>query len=691
MNEIYNGVWKCTFGMPEAHTPVSMRVHAPCAEALAALPEAALPFDAAQIGFSCGRRGVTITLPMDSTEDIFGFGLQMLSVNYAGRKRLVKVNSDPKMDTGEGHAPVPFYVSSAGYAVLVDTYRYATFHMGTNARRGASAHVTAVNQPHKEFSESALYAFKRAKEQRQVIIDIPAAQGVEVYFFSGNIREAVQRYNLFSGGGCLPPMWGLGMWYRMYGGCDQEQFVALAERFRRERMPIDVLGVEPGWHSHSYSCTYEWSCLFPEPQRMIDRIRDMGYQLNLWEHAFVYPASPIYEKLLTHSGDYEVWNGLVPDMADAEARRVFSDWHDEHFVQNGITGFKLDECDNSDYNASNWSFPDASRFPSGMDGEQMHNAIGVLYQQMMETMFRRRNIRTYSQVRSSGALAAPLPFVLYSDLYDHRAFIRAMVTAPFSGMLWAPEVRSCASGRDLLRRVQTVIFSVHALLNCWRIPNPPWYQVDVQANLAGIPMEDAAYYQDECRKLFELRMSLLPYLYSAFAEYHKTGVPPVRAVCMDAPLDESLRGIDDQFMFGRDLMVCPLTLEDGTERKVILPDGVWYDFFTGERHAGGRMLNVHADWNEIPVYVREGALVPLAKPVQHVTADTVFDITVRAYGAKEGTCTLYEDDFVTCAHETQGSQPIVLRRTADGTLMTDGIEHSRKYRMADGRASTRME
>ena len=683
MHEIYPGVWKCTFGETEQHTPVKMHRHAPRAESLAALPQAGLPFDDAAMTFASTRRGVTITLPMDSSEDIFGFGLQMFSVNYAGRRRYVKVNSDPKMDTGEGHAPAPFYVSSAGYGLLVDTYRYAAFHMGTNAVKGASKHITEVNQNHKEFSESALYALKKAKEERRIIIDIPHVEGVDVYLFAGNIREAVQRYNLFSGGGCLPPMWGLGMWYRMYGGCDQQKFIELAERFRKEQMPMDVLGVEPGWHSHSYACTYDWSYLFPKPQDMIDRAREMGYQLNLWEHAFVYPAAPIYEKLLPHSGDYEVWNGLVPDMASEEARRIFSDWHDEQFVRKGITGFKLDECDNSDYNPSNWSFPDATSFPSGMDGEQMHNAIGILYQQMMDDMFRKRNIRTYSQVRSSGALSAPLPFVLYSDLYDHKAFIRSMVTAPFSGMLWAPEVRSCVSGNDLLRRVQTVIFSVHALLNCWRIPNPPWYQVDVNANLAGVEMADAAYYQAECRKLFELRMSLLPYLYSAFVEYHKTGVPPVRALCMDAPDDESLRAIDDQFMFGKDLMVCPLTLEDGTERKVTLPSGVWYNFFTGERYEGAQEITVHAAWDEIPVFAREGAIVPLAKPVQHVAEDTVFDITLRSFGDAAGEFTLYEDDFRTCDYEKSGQTEIVIRRSAEGEMVVDGMDRSCRYRLTE--------
>lgn len=681
IDEIYKGVYKLRYGEPETFTPVSMRARAPRADALEGMEAAALPFGEDKIVFNRTKRGVTIELPMQVGEDIFGFGLQLLSANCAGRKRLVKVNSDTVMNTGESHAPVPFYVSSAGYGLFADTYRYATFYMGTHSKRGASRDVKAVNLKHNLFSESALYALKKAKQQRCIIIDIPAARGVELYIFAGDIRDAARRYILFSGGGCLPPMWGLGVWYRMYGGCDQQALIEMAQRFRAERMPISVLGAEPGWHSHAYSCTYEWSSLFPNPREMIDKIRAMGYQLNLWEHAFVYPASPIYESLLPFSGDYEVWNGLVPDLASDSTRAIFADWHCEQFVLKGVTGFKLDECDNSDYNASNWSFPDTTLFPSGMDGEQMHNAFGVLYQQMMDDMFRKRGVRTYSQARSSGALAAPLPFVLYSDLYKHNHFIRGMTTAPFSGLLWAPEVRACASGNDLLRRVETAVFSVHALLNCWRITSPPWCQVNTELNLSGERMENADYFADACRKLFELRMSLLPYLYSAFVEYNRAGIPPVRHMSMDAPNDDNAMLIDTQFFFGKDLLVCPLTVEDGTERMVYLPGGAWYNFFSGERYEGNREIAVRADWHEIPVFVRDGALVPFAKPVEYVARDTVFDITIRAYGNKPGSYTLYEDDFTTTDYEQTGISAIQITRDAHGELRVSGIDGSNKYRI----------
>lgn len=245
------GVWKVRFGTPSAYTPTAHRSNEIKTEALSVLSaeqgaEPQLPFGTDDVNIKQTTRGIVVTLPMNTSEDIFGFGLQLQSVNAAGRKRYIKVNSDPKMDTGESHAPVPFYVSTAGYGLFVDTYRYATFYMGTSAEKGASAMKKEVNQPHKEFSESALYAFKRAEEERKVIIEIPSESGIDLYFFAGDIKTAVQRYNLFSGGGCKVPMWGLGMWYRVYGGSDQEHVKKLASQFRDEKMPIDVIGLEPG-------------------------------------------------------------------------------------------------------------------------------------------------------------------------------------------------------------------------------------------------------------------------------------------------------------------------------------------------------------------------------------------------------------------------------------------------------------
>lgn len=666
--KITNGVWKLRIGVPEEHTPVAMRSFPMSEEALGKLREIGMPEMASHITYRQNHRGLQLFLPMNSDEDIYGFGLQLQSMNQAGRKRMLRVNSDPAADTGEGHAPVPFYASTAGYGLFLDTFRHVEFYMGTSLEKGRSGHRREVNQEHKEFSESALYALKRSRERRTVVIDLKAVSGVDCYFFAGNIMEVVQRYNLFSGGGCLPPMWGLGVWYRSYGGSDQEAICALAQGFRDDDMPVDVLGLEPGWHSHSYSCTYQWSYLFPQPAEMIERMKEQGFKLNLWEHLFVYPAAPFYEELLPYAGEYEVWNGLVPDFGTTQAEEIFTDYHRDTFVRKGICGFKLDECDNSDFNPSSWSFPDVAQFPSGMDGEQMHAAIGGMYQKLIYNAFHGENRRTYSQVRSSGALSSPLPFVLYSDLYNHKQFIRGMVTAGFSGLLWAPEVRSCSDGNDLLRRMETIMFSAHAIYNCWRIPNPPWKQVDIEKNLSGEFMEDADYYTRVCRKYHKVRMSLLPYLYSAFVKYYKEGVPPVRALVMDYEEDSSVRNVDDEYMFGNNLLVAPMTVEDGIERSVYLPVGKWYDFWDNTVYEGGQRYQIQADYDKIPVFVKDQCILPLADPVDYVVSEMIFDIHPRVYGDGGEGCILYEDDFESFAYEQGRQNEVRLSLNANGQM-----------------------
>lgn len=645
MEKIANGIWKFRWGEPEKHTPTALREFDILHEALERLScKGKSPVGPDDINVTITQRGVQIELPLQEGEQVYGFGLQLHRVNHTGRKKMMRVNSDPVADTGDSHAPVPFYVTTSGYGVFVDTSRYATFYCGTNLRKGDSSSKKNERKT-VGTSEIELYGYQTTEGNRTVLVDVPSAAGIDVYLFEGpDLLSAVQRYVLFSGGGCLPPLWGLGMWYRAYSAAHKEDVMRLSEGFRKDRMPVDVFGFEPGWQTRAYSCSFLWDeQRFPDHQSMLEQLYGMNYRVNLWEHLFVHPTSPMYDQLLAYSGDYEVWEGLVPDLSVEEARKVFAEHHLETFVNRGISGFKLDECDSSDYVHSNWSFPDAAVFPSGMDGEQMHNQLGILYQSTLLKPFEVSGRRTYSQVRSSGALASPYPFVLYSDLYDHKDFIRGVVNSGFSGLLWTPEVRQANSIEDLIRRIQTVVFSPMALLNCWQIPNPPWLQVEGEKNKAGEFMEDYKWVQEVCRELFEVRMSLVPYLYTAFARYLKEGVPPFRALVMDFPDDEHTYNIDDAYMMGDSILVAPLVT--GTrEREVYLPRGVWRDFWTHERYEGGRAYTFSPELKRLPVFVKDNTLLPLAKPLQHISDDAEFELTVRIYGSSPEDFLLYEDD-----------------------------------------------
>ncbi|MFL6417033.1 MAG: TIM-barrel domain-containing protein, partial [Bryobacteraceae bacterium] len=459
----FPGIWKATLGTPEAYTPVRSRLIPPAESKLAQLPASEAPPLSALAG-AVTDRGCVLRIPMPPGELVYGFGLQLLSFSQRGKKKTIRVNADPKLDTGDSHAPVPFYVTTRGYGLFVDSTRHVDFYCG-DARlkptHAVPASSGAVNTPDMT-RKLAL------QDPGEIIIEVPRAKGVDVYLFAGpSMRQAVQRYNLFSGGGLVPPEWGLGFWYRAEQHDDSESIKQLAREFRQRNIPCDVIGLEPGWQTHAYSCSFAWdSTRFADPGKFVKDMSDQGFQVNLWEHAFTHPSSPLFESLLPYSGDYGVWGGLVPDFAGEKARELFGNYHGRTLVDIGISGFKLDECDSSDYTGG-WSFPDFSRFPSGVDGEQMHAVFGLRYQQAIWQQYKQRNRSTYSLVRSSGALATPYPFVLYSDLYEHRDFIRALVNSGFTGLLWCPEVRDAKNEEDLVRRLESVVFSPLAMVNAW--------------------------------------------------------------------------------------------------------------------------------------------------------------------------------------------------------------------------------
>jgi alpha-D-xyloside xylohydrolase len=625
------GIWRATLGSPEAITPVSSRQVEPNSEALHGFAQVGMPPIASPTG-SVRSRGTSLTLPLAAGEQLYGLGLQFFSLQHRGKRRTLRVNADPRFDTGDSHAPVPFYVSSLGYGILVDTARYATFYCGESRDKPKVA-VDVASGGTLPMSTEGLYSRDPSENQSsQVLVDVPGSRGVDVYLFAGpTMLDAVRRYNLFSGGGVNPPEWGLGFWYRASSNAKDSDIVALAQEFRDRRIPCDVLGLEPGWQTHAYSCTYVWNKeRFPDPAGFVKQLKSRDYRVNLWEHAFIHPSSPLFTPMVGLSGDKGVWGGIVPDFHDPKARQVFGDFHGTTLIDNGIDGFKLDECDNSDYTGG-WSFPEVSQFPSGPDGEQMHSLFGLNYQRTLWKQFEERRRPTYSLVRSSGALASPYPFVLYSDLYDHRQFVRALVNSSFSGLLWCPEVRDAKSEEDLIRRLQTVVFSPLAMINGWYIPNPPWKQLDRTKNNANDLSPNWEKLESRCREIIGWRMQLVPYLRAAFARYAANGTPPFRSLALDWPDQPQVAKADDAWMVGDRMLVAPLFAGEPS-RKLTLPPGQWHNFWTGELVAGSATIEIPATTPNIPVFVVAGSVLPLAS-ITDSTADPVSrQLEVRIFG-----------------------------------------------------------
>jgi len=314
----------------------------------------------------------------------------------------------------------------------------------------------------------------------------------------------------------------------------------------------------------------------------------------------------------------------------------------------GVSGFKMDENDGFDF----WLWPDVTKFPSKIPAEIMRQTYGMMMQKLNTNLYHAKNQRTYGLVRATNAGATSYPFVIYNDYYSHRDFITALINSSFIGTLWTPEVRSSGSAEDWLRRMQTVCFSPIAMLNAWADGTKPWTFPEVEKEVADVA---------------NLRMQLIPYLYTCFAEYAFYGRPPIRAMNLVdgfsvmsketiATIDSeknpyaiaSKKEIKDQYMMGDNLLIAPLFTGE-TSRKVILPNGKWYDFYTGELAGESEIISVTPGLAHIPVFVRDGGIIPMA--VTNTIAEGKFDLVIRYYGQKEATYLLYDDDGKTFDYE----------------------------------------
>jgi alpha-D-xyloside xylohydrolase len=660
------GVWKATAGAPERVSLLSAAGSKPLLEGLQRVGVAEFPLERSEIVAQLVDGKLALRFPLGAREQLYGLGLNFKAVEQRGSVKTLHVDHFGGTDNGRTHAPVPFYVSSAGYGVLVDAARYVTVYAGT-AVRADSKHPPVVKDRNRDRSWSS----QPLSDAVEVLV--PAA-GATIYVFGGPAAlDAVRRYNLYSGGGVLPPKWGLGFMHRVPTLFTAEQATAEVAAFAARGYPLDMLGLEPGWQSAAYPGTFVWDTTrFHDPDAFIKTMSRAGVRVNLWMNPYVAPTSPLFKAIAPLSGSHTVWTGIVPDFVHPSARRIVLDHFDRELVQRGVSGYKIDEVDGYD----RWLWPDQATFPSGLSGEQMRQVYGLAVQRATADAFHARDQRTYGLVRASNAGAASLPYVIYNDYYGHPEFLTALVSSSFIGVLWTPEVRSSKTGEEWLRRMQAVCFSPMAMLNAWSDGTKPWSFAEV-----ATPVRD----------VMQLRIRLLPYIYTAFARYHFDGIPPVRAMALEKGFRvaqpstpgvlsstenpyavATRRDVKDQWMLGDALLVAPMFAGD-TTRTVLLPTGRGYDFWTGQLAGDGEVITVRPGLDRIPLFVREGATIPmLAGEHLHVPAPgEPSDLELRHYGREPGTFELYDDDGITFGYERGAYSwtPLTVTRGADGALV----------------------
>ncbi|GAB3946872.1 glycoside hydrolase family 31 protein [Spirosoma harenae] len=659
------GIWKTVAGTPETISPLSVAEINPRLDGLKKLGDRSFPASLTESVHQQTDNKTYLRFPLKKGEQLFGLGLNFKSVQQRGTIKTLHVDHYNGKDNGRTHAPVPFYVSSLGYGVLVNSARYITVYAGTGVRRDSPE-----IPPEKDRNTQRDWSAQPYSDAVEVVIP---ASGTEVYVFAGaTTMEVVQRYNLYCGGGTLPPKWGLGFTHRTPTLFTDEKVLQEVAEFEAKGYPLSFVGLEPGWQSHSYPNSFVWdSTRFPQPKAFLDKLAQKNIRANLWINPYVSSHSPIFKRVLPYTGSHMVWVGRVPDFTMAPARDLYKDLFSKQHLSVGISGYKVDEVDGYDH----WLWPDVATFPSGINAEQMRQIYGLQFQKMTADWFRQRNQRTYGLVRGSNAGASAMPYVIYNDYYDHRDFITALCSSSFAGVLWTPEARSSKTSEEWLRRMLTVCFSPMAMLNAWADGTKPWTFPDVAQDVKAVML---------------LRMQLLPYLYTTFAQYHFEGKPPIRAMNLvdgfsfdanstvaqlnstDNPYAMATRkDIHDQFMVGDYLLVAPLFAGEKT-RNVVLPPGKWYDFYTGRLAGESEVISITPGLATIPLFVKEGGIIPMIPPVLHTPRkDEKLPLTVRVYGRSEANWALYDDDGETFDYENGAYTwtPLEVKKNNKGELV----------------------
>jgi len=435
----------------------------------------------------------------------------------------------------------------------------------------------------------------------------------------------------------LPPLWSLGYQQSHRTLASREEVLTEAKTFREKKLPCDALiylgtGFCPsGWNTENGSFAWN-SRVFPDPKEMLDELHRDHF------HAVVH-AVILSDRL----------RGTVHDPCDLarfdeESASCYWDAHRHDFAM-GIDGWWPDEGDPLD-------------IPSRLVRNRMY---------WEGPQIDRPNERPYALHRNGYAgMQRYASFLWSGDVYSKWETLKTHVPIALNTALtgipyWGTDIGGFVPTEEFTAELYLRWFQFGAfcpLFRChgrtWKLRLPWGWNtgdpgpVEIR-NYNGAAIPDSSQLHDArvemiCRKYLELRYRMLPYLYSAVHECATTGMPIMRALWLHFPDDPKAVGCADQYLWGRSVLVAPVVEKGAATRRVYLPRGAWYDFWTHERVEGGREIIRPVDLETIPLYVREGSILPLG-PVKQFTGEKIDEpISVSIYPGADASFLLYEDD-----------------------------------------------
>ena len=542
-------------------------------------------------------------------------------------------------------------------------------------------------------SYRSYFDFGRSSQQRAWF----GAEGGEMnyYFFTGpSLKTILGRYADLTGHMPLPPMWALGNQQSRWSYYPDTMVKEVVRQYRARDLPLDVVHLDIDYMQGYRVFTFD-RARFPDPKGLADNLGKQGVKIvaivdpgvkyqpttaaalpGRSTHAELEPQDQHYyvfeegffSNYFQHRKNGElfipkVWPGdsVFVDYTLAEARHWWGDLH-LAYLDNGVAGIWNDMNEPSDFvDQTGKNQMDVVSYDEGENSTHAknRNVFALLEARATYEGLERLqpNKRPYVITRAGYAGIQRYSTMWTGDTnstWEALALNVPMFTT--LGLSGQPFVGSDVGGfigrgnGELLVRAYQISFLAPFCRNHKVIDG---YDQE--------PWRFGKYYEDIIRKYLKLRYQLLPFLYTTLEDAHRTGVPLFRPLMLNYQDDENTYNLDDEFMIGDDLLVAPIVKADVTARLVYLPKGTWYDYWTNKKYSGGTMIRVDAPLENVPMFVRAGAIIPLGPPINYVGEKPSDPITFSIYPDDSGSAstTLYEDDGLSPAYK-QGA----FRRTS---------------------------
>ncbi|HWP98960.1 MAG TPA: glycoside hydrolase family 31 protein [Vicinamibacterales bacterium] len=656
--------------------------HSPFRIAIEDAGGASLDEDDPEKGIAFSGATVRVWKRLRDDEQIYGLGEKTGRLNKRGRKlggyTYAMWNSDTfayGMDTDPIYASVPFYLvlrQGRAHGIFLDNTFRTSFDIGHTSH--------------------GLLSF--------------GADGGELdyYFIDGPApRDVVARYTELTGRMPLPPLWALGYHQCRYSYFPDSRVRFIAANFRERRIPADVLWLDIHYQDRYRPFTWDRR-RFPDPARLAADLRAQGFRLVaiVDPHPAKVPGTEVYDTGLAGGHfvtrpDGSIYEAPVwPSQAEDDPRpSVFPDFSRpatrewwgglyRSLLDAGIAGIWNDMNEPAVFVDPTGTFPlDVRHDNEGAptDHREIHNVYGMLMSRATYEGLRRLRPgeRPFVLTRASFAggqrYAALWPGDNVSTWEHLRGSIPMLLNMGLSGLAFV--------GADIGGFADAPTAELYTR----------WLQLGVfypfmrTHTMFGTPDQEPWSYgpRHEAinRRAIELRYELLPYIYNVMREASETGVPAMRPLLVEYPDDPATWELDEQFLFGRDLLVAPVLREGATRLGVYLPRGRWYDFWTGAPYEGGRTHEIPVTLESIPLFVREGAFLFRQPVVQHTGEMRGQPLRVTVYPAAASGTLFYEDDGLSFEY-TKGRylrRRFAQRREGRSVVLTVGAPEG-EYRPA---------